>query len=89
VSDVYDGLLGALAGIPRLDGCACRSRHRLFESDDPSDIADAVAICGRCPALDACSRWYDSLPPRHRMHGVTVAGQWRPAPRQKKQEDVA
>jgi hypothetical protein len=84
MSLTYTNLLAALAGVPNLPQAACRGEHSLFESPDPLDIDDAIAICARCPALDACQQWYASLAPRHRPTESTVAGQYRPAPRQKK-----
>jgi hypothetical protein len=36
-------------------------------------------LCQRCPSLDRCAEWLDSLPPRQRPPGVT-AGRVRAAP---------
>jgi hypothetical protein len=75
-----DNLLDALAAAPNLSGAACRGRHELFDPRDLSDPdrqdieAEALALCRGCPALLACRRWYDSLPPGKRPIGV-VAGQ--------------
>ena len=71
VSIVYEQLLDALTSIPRLDGAACRGEHDLFESSDPCDIEDAIAICGRCCELTRCQQWLASLPPRHAQLGVS------------------
>ena len=79
------GLLAALHSIPDLGGdCACRGEHALFESADPDDIDDAIAICSLCPVLDACGRYWQSLPPSQRPSDCVVAGEYRPAPRQRK-----
>lgn len=75
------GLLTALAGAPALPGARCRGRAHLF---DPVEFAEspivlqqrhaqALALCERCPALNRCRAWVDSLPPGKRPRGV-VAG---------------
>lgn len=57
---------------PVLDDAACVGRWNLFDySDDPAVIATALRVCARCPALNACRSWVDSLPPAHRPAGVT------------------
>lgn len=73
-------LLAELAVAPRLDGALCRGHSELFDpaerGDDTSDTAErlayAVRVCRHCPALDACRRWFDSLPLRQRPRGVTA-----------------
>jgi WhiB family redox-sensing transcriptional regulator len=83
MTDVH-GLFGALAGIPRLDGAACRGQAWAFDpveqSDNGAEVRDlqlaALAVCAVCPALDACRTWFDSLPPRDRPTGV-IAGRIR------------
>jgi hypothetical protein len=76
----YVDLLGAiLRGVPKLPKALCRGQIRLFDADDPNDVErenqryDAAKLCSRCPELDPCSAWVDSLPPSRRPAGV-VAG---------------
>lgn len=78
-------LFGALAAAPRLPGAACIGRgEELFDLRDASDPdrpaveAEALAICHQCPALAACGRWLDSLPPRLRPTGVAAGVVRRP-----------
>jgi len=75
-------LAAVLDGLPRLPAAACRDQHTLFdpraEHEAPA-VAEqrhrqAAALCTRCPALDDCRRWIDSLPPSRRPSGV-IAGQ--------------
>ncbi len=76
---------GLLAGAPSLPGARCRGRPHLFEEAAPGESRDAttarhsqaVELCARCPALDACTTWLQSLPPRDRPAGIT-AGQRHP-----------
>ena len=63
--------LGALAGIPRLPGALCRGQWELFDDAELPD--EALTLCRRCPALAACSAWFEGLPPRRRPQGV-IAG---------------
>jgi hypothetical protein len=77
-------LLSSLAGTPTFPGCRCRGKHHLFDEaakHEPADVvearhAQALALCAHCPALQRCSDWVDSLPPRQRPLGV-VAGKVR------------
>lgn len=77
-------LLDALGAAPALPGACCRGAHELFDKTIHSDRGapntsvstarrKALDICATCPALAACTAWIESLPPRHRPHGV-VAG---------------
>ncbi|WP_111510933.1 hypothetical protein [Mycobacterium kyogaense] len=78
---ILDQFLESLAGIPDLPGARCRGEHALFDAGRSHETADtlrdrhgqALAICARCPALDACGQWVDSLPKSQRPHGV-IAG---------------
>jgi hypothetical protein len=78
-------LLSSLAGTPTFPGCRCRGKHHLFDEaakHEPADVvearhAQAIGLCGGCPALNRCESWWHSLPPRHRPAGV-VAGKVRP-----------
>jgi hypothetical protein len=82
-----EDLLSALAGTPAFPGCRCRGRHYLFDPADthepPAVVearhAQALGLCGGCSALARCESWFNSLPPKHKPHGV-VAGQLRPSP---------
>ena len=71
----WEGLAGALTGIPRLEGANCIGLSELFDSLEDDDIHEAIAICECCPALTPCRLWADSLP-RSRLEGV-VAGKRR------------
>ncbi len=71
-----------LGDIPKLDGAACKGRHRKFDARPPrtpnrNDLHDwAKATClRRCPALADCRAWLASLEPSQRPEGV-VAGQF-------------
>lgn len=67
-----DALLAAI-NTPNLASAACRGRHELYDSHDPSDVASAQRICAGCPALQACKQWVETSP--QRLHGYVVAGQ--------------
>ncbi|SBS79576.1 conserved hypothetical protein [uncultured Mycobacterium sp.] len=56
----------------------CRDRSELFDSEDPADAAEAVALCQRCPALTQCREWADRLDRRHRPPGTIAARHYRP-----------
>ncbi|WP_224111297.1 hypothetical protein [Mycobacterium avium] len=76
MSAVWEGLAGALAGVPLLEGAKCKGRPERFDIDIRSDresIDWAAYTCGACPALRKCRAWVDGLPPRQRPSGV-VAG---------------
>jgi hypothetical protein len=88
VNDIFDNLVGAFTSIPSLPGAACKGDHARFESSDQCDVEGSIGLClNACPALDACEQFWLSLPPRHRPTDCTVAGEWRPAPRQKKRNE--
>lgn len=80
-------LLLSLAGSPALPGARCRGKYDLFDEAQPDEAAhvveqrhrQAAGLCQRCPSLDRCAEWLDSLPPRQRPPGVT-AGRVRAAP---------
>lgn len=71
-----------LAGIPKLDGAACKGHPELFDvaRDDKPGIARAQQICDFCPARRPCGEWLDALPESERPSGV-CAGRWLPVPR--------
>jgi hypothetical protein len=79
-----DDLLLSLAGAPSLPGARCRGRHHLFDpptrNEDAPVVearhAQALSLCGRCPALALCRAWVAELPARQRPPGV-VAGEIR------------
>lgn len=78
----FEELLSAMAGVPVLAGALCRGRHALFDpkhEGEHDDVAatrhlQALGLCQRCPALDACEIWVASLPKSKRPAGV-IAGQ--------------
>lgn len=80
----FEDLIATLAGVPSLPGARCRGRHHLFDpaafGENPDTVeqrhTQALGLCSHCPALNSCSDWLDSLPPRQRPHGV-IAGQRR------------
>ncbi|WP_235633005.1 WhiB family transcriptional regulator [Mycolicibacterium fluoranthenivorans] len=62
--------------LPALPGALCRGVPELFDSEEPDDVAEAVALCERCPALEACRTWTDGLRYPSLPSGV-VAGRRR------------
>lgn len=78
---MLDQLLAAIAAAPAMPGARCRGRHHLFDGGPPGESPEvrearhgqALALCARCPALDRCETWFDSLPRRQRPVGV-IAG---------------
>lgn len=70
-----DLLVLILKGAPRLPGAACRADPVLFDAADGGRIAEAVALCRRCPQLVPCRDWADSRPKRS-LIGV-VGGRYR------------
>ncbi|MGP4058782.1 hypothetical protein ACTWP6_28845 [Mycobacterium sp. 4D054] len=74
-------LFDAVGLAPSLPGAKCRGRHSLFDDaatgEHPDVVvrrhAEAIVLCARCPALDRCVDWYESLPRSQRPFGV-VAG---------------
>lgn len=74
-------LLGALAGVPRLDGARCVGRATLFDPQRDRENWRAAAerhqaaqaICRDCPALARCRDWLDGLPKSDRPPGVVAA----------------
>jgi hypothetical protein len=62
----WDGLLGALAGVPALPDAACRGLAQEFDVTDPIDAEPAIRICrSHCPrsTYQACRSWAQSQPP--------------------------
>lgn len=81
------GLLDSLSLAPSLPGALCAGRHELFDASIEASRtgtaaaaelaqarAEALRICGGCPVLQPCRRWFDSLPKSKRPQGV-CAGQ--------------
>jgi hypothetical protein len=63
--DVVDLLATVLDSSPALPGSLCRGRSDVFDvfdAEDDEQLAQAVRICQRCPALDACQDWAATLP---------------------------
>lgn len=89
-------LLDALAAAPALQGARCRGRHGMFDpptADEDTAATEArhrqaLALCGRCPALARCGEWLDALPPRDRPPGV-VAGRVIADPKPRRQRTAA
>ena len=75
MSNTWQGLSAALAGIPELPGARCRGRWSVWdETDNPEIIEYAKNQCQACPALAECKEWFESLKASKRPIG-TVAGQ--------------
>jgi len=99
-ADMFAALLGAISAAPALPGAKCRGRPHLFDPPGDREHADTVtarhrqaaALCTRCPALDRCRAWLDSLPPSRRPSGV-IAGQVteprRPGRPKRKERNIA
>jgi WhiB family redox-sensing transcriptional regulator len=76
----FEQVLSVVAKVPILRGARCRGRHTLFDPpgcDEPDDVAQArteqaLRICQSCPALQKCSQWFESLPPKDRPVGVVA-----------------
>jgi hypothetical protein len=81
VTNTPADLFAALAGAPSLPGARCRGRAHLFDEASANESAQLVAqrhaqalgLCRGCTALASCTRWFDTLTPKERPHGV-VAG---------------
>jgi WhiB family redox-sensing transcriptional regulator len=79
-----DELLSSLIGAPHLPGARCRGRPHLFDPAGAGENAttveqrhaQALGLCQRCPALDLCAEWLDSLPRQKKPEGV-IAGRLR------------
>ena len=77
----FDQLLGALSGIPDLDGAACIGLWEAFDPPEHGESATdveyrhsaALHLCRTCPTLADCRQWLDRLPRSKKPHGV-VAG---------------
>jgi hypothetical protein len=80
-SDVADLFGGLSRAIPKLPKALCRQHVDVFDDETPDGIAEAVAICGRCPELDACAAWAATLAPR-KLSGV-IAGKHHPTPKRR------
>lgn len=75
------GLLAELHAAPALDGAACTGRGHLFDDRQTEETTDAwrhrataaASVCHRCPVMNGCRDWLESLEPARRPHGI-VAG---------------
>jgi hypothetical protein len=76
---------------PYLDGALCVDSERrsglpttAWDGNDPVLRELAVKTCRRCPALNACRQWYNSLPrgspfrPSEARPKGVIAGRWYP-----------
>jgi hypothetical protein len=83
----FDGLLSALAGVPRLDGARCVGQHAMFdEYDCPDTVAACVYVCDHCAAKPACEDYLNGLRPSQRPFGVTAGVVRRPREPRKPKE---
>jgi hypothetical protein len=81
MSAQLDAILEAIGAAPALPGALCRNRSSLFDpaanGENPDTVAarhaQALGLCGHCPALARCEEWLYNLPPRRRPPGV-IAG---------------
>lgn len=89
-ADMYDALLAALRGVPRLPGAECRHHPpELFDERRPDeDDADwqyrsqaALRVCKNCTALASCDQWFTDLPRQQRPPGVIAGQLWPPTPK--------
>ncbi len=56
-------LTEVLRGAPRLDGALCTGKRGHFieaETGNRVRVQECIALCRRCPALEACQRWASS-----------------------------
>jgi WhiB family transcriptional regulator, redox-sensing transcriptional regulator len=56
-------LAEVLRGAPRLDGALCTGKRGHFaeaEGGSKVRVAECIALCRRCPALEACQQWASS-----------------------------
>lgn len=87
MADNWADLSRVLGALPDLAGALCVGRSGLFDSPEPGadrELAEyqkarALSLCARCPVLDACTEWLNSLPKSKRPSGI-VAGRTRNAP---------
>jgi Transcription factor WhiB len=47
-----------------------------WESTDPEYVAQAIAVCGRCPEEQACLIWALKTRQRPERGGVVYGGHW-------------
>ena len=88
MTEQFANTLGALIGCVALPGALCRHKAQTFDEarpDEPAAVvearhAQARGLCQRCPSLDACTGWVESLPARRRPTGI-VAGRLYRTPR--------
>jgi hypothetical protein len=72
-------MLKALGRPPALPGAKCAGKSAWFDAvplthpEHEFIEQTALSLCRRCPALEDCRRWRDSLPPADRPEGV-IAG---------------
>jgi hypothetical protein len=103
MSDLFAGLIGAMAGVPVLAGARCRHKHATFDDAQPGESDETVAarhaqalrLClgdGSsgigCPALAACESWFRSMPPSRRPSGVIAGRVHHHHSRSRKQADT-
>lgn len=74
----FDDLLGDLGSMPVLPGALCKGKGDLFDPGEGRGAhhVRAIELCGRCPALQPCEEWFESLSAKERPRGV-VAGRLR------------
>lgn len=90
MTELFDNTLGAILGCVALPGALCRHKAATFDearTDEPTEVvearhAQARGLCQRCPSLDACITWVESLPARRRPTGIVAGTLYRtPRPR--------
>lgn len=86
---VVDLLARILRHTPPLPGALCVDQPDLFDEHEgaaaSAEAEAAVAICRSCPELQACARWYSSLPWTHKPGG-TVAARYRSSPTRRRNQ---
>ena len=54
---VLDLLASLGSHTPALPGALCRRHRALFDREDSEGVAEAIAVCGRCPERQPCAAW--------------------------------
>jgi WhiB family redox-sensing transcriptional regulator len=77
-------LLDFIGLAPALPGAKCRGRHSTFDEAAPDEApetvaqrhAQALSSCSRCPSLERCRDWINSVKPSKRPEGVCAGQVW-------------
>ena len=84
-----NGVLDAIAAAPDLRRGRCVGQWEVWDSwDDVGLVEYAIAGCQSCAELQKCRDYVESLPARHRPHGV-IAGVCRRPPKSRKAQEAS